>query len=182
MERKNRINNLKKVLEDRKTDYQRQLEAWQEVRRVSKKDGSDFAAKSKNFINAKYEQSYDVYSFQLRINYYDSTGSYRNSTILCYENIDIYCKDERKRNAAVYCDPCSYPKYLLSVDEIFEKIEEKKQWLIEQINKVDFELQEIETTENEANQLLNNVLDFLKKHKNDELQYILQEEIQSKIY
>lgn len=93
------INEIEKKYRSSVNSYKNAIVAWQNVKRATKKDGSDFSNFKKNFINADIRQNYSWCDPQLKVDYRTGDGSW------CYDTIEIEKND--------------------TVDDIFEKIHKR---------------------------------------------------------
>lgn len=123
------LEDIKKEFSKRIAEHETLLEAWEKVERVTKKDGSNFAALGKNFKNAKIrENQYSIRPDKL-LTVYGWTSDNR------YIEEDINTTDHADRYNGRAIDPEriikeSYitPYYIKTVDELFEDIEAKKEY------------------------------------------------------
>ena len=84
----NAINQIEKKYRSGIDTYKNAIKAWTNVKRVSKKDGSDFANFGKNFTNATFKQEYPWAKPELKVDYkcgygyaYDSIEVEENDTV-----------------------------------------------------------------------------------------------------
>lgn len=119
------LNAIKKEFENYIEQHEAQLEAWQNVKRVTKKDGGDFSTLSKNFENAKIGSS--GYSLreekEIRVNAITKSGKYVDD----YFTLSPLVKDSKheiaEERVIKVSGLCAY--YHMNVDEIEKAIEER---------------------------------------------------------
>lgn len=70
-------------------DYQNAIVAWQNVKRATKKDGSDFANFDKNFVNATIRREYSWVKPSLKVDYQQSGGSWTYDTVEIEDNDSV---------------------------------------------------------------------------------------------
>ena len=116
------LKNIVKELENRIDEHEALLEAWQNVKRLHKKDGSDFSVLSKNFENAKIEdEPYSLYPVKIvKVWNCGKSGKYYNEEIKCTQ-IVRYSKREIEPSRIIK-ETLLEDRYDLTIDEIFEDI------------------------------------------------------------
>ena len=80
------ISEIKNRYHDSAKTYQNGIIAWQNVRRVTKKDGTNFANFSKNFVNAEIKQDYNWCRPSLKVSFCQGNGTWTYDTIEIEEN------------------------------------------------------------------------------------------------
>ena len=75
------INELENKYRSNAKSYQEAIKAWQNVGRVSKKDGGNFVNFGKNFTNATIRQEYTWCKPSLKVDYIQSSGGWTYDTI-----------------------------------------------------------------------------------------------------
>lgn len=148
MERIYNKEDAKKRMQRSVNFYQIRIEAWENVERVTKKDGSDFAILSKNFKNCEFLTEYG--SNKIRVHFHTNENG--------YEHDDIYLDgDGYGRQAATTPEAVQ--------DRITKILENYKTWLAkdqkgletieQQIDDITPELETLKTflkaAENETN-------------------------------
>lgn len=135
------MKNLKELtneLSNRVEEATTKKELWEQVERVSKKDGADFSALSKNFKNANVRD----YQYSLRPNKEiyvcgrTSTGKWVEDNVKQTDLVK-YAKRKIDPSRAIK-ESYLEPYYYLTVDEIFEEINAKIEYYtnrIEELNK-----------------------------------------------
>ena len=88
---KETTNEIKKIEQNYRNhieDYKNAINAWSNVKRATKKDGSDFANFGKNFVNATIRQEYSWCNPTLKVDYrcgnsytYDTVEIGKNDTV-----------------------------------------------------------------------------------------------------
>lgn len=127
------ISDLMKQRENNKT----RVKAWKRVKRVSKKDGSDFSTFSKNFTGCKVLKSkYGLIPDELELNIFERSE--------CGEWVDDFIRNVTTDikgfdPSRVEKIPCIVPFVRLTPDEIMNEIEKK----IERYEKRALELDQI---------------------------------------
>lgn len=119
------LKSIVKELENRIDEHEALLEAWQNVKRLHKKDGSDFSVLSKNFENAKVEyESYSIYPAKIvKVWNRGKFGKYYDEEINCTQLVR-YSKREIDPSRVIK-ETLLEDRYNLTVDEIFEDIATK---------------------------------------------------------
>ena len=121
------------------------LQAWKNVKIVTKKDGTPFAQMSRNFENAKYQGiSYAMQAgeYELWAGGFCKLNGYVHDTIPCY-NLVKYLKDETMiAKTQNYMPKQSYLEqvYCFDIDDIKNAIANKIQYLEERIITLNNEL------------------------------------------
>lgn len=80
------ISEIKNRYYDSAKTYQNGIIAWQNVKRVTKKDGTNFANFSKNFVNAEIKQDYNWCRPSLKVSFCQGNGTWTYDTIEIEEN------------------------------------------------------------------------------------------------
>ena len=89
------INEIEKKYRSSVNSYKNAIVAWQNVKRATKKDGSDFANFGKNFVNATIRQEYSWCNPTLEVGYRCGNGYYTYDTVEIEKNDtvnDIFVK------------------------------------------------------------------------------------------
>ena len=92
---KTNINEMKNEYRANAENYKNAINAWSNVKRTTKKDGSDFANFGKNFVNATIRQKYSWCNPTLEVGYRCGNGYYTYDTIEIEKNDtvnDIFVK------------------------------------------------------------------------------------------
>ena len=131
------LKNIVKELENRIDEHEALLEAWKRVKRLYKKDGSSFSILSKNFENATIQdESYSVYPAKVVKVFIGHEGKYYNEEINCTQLVRY--SQRKVDESRIIHESCLEDRYNLTIDEIFEEIELKKEYhkkRIEELNK-----------------------------------------------
>ena len=118
-----KLEELKEKLSKRIKNIDAEINAWQKVEILTKKDGSAFKQLQKNFKNAKIT---NLINYDINI-YFHNGSTYTESSI----NIETAENNTGKREIArITCNYKNY--YLLTVEEIKQKIDERIQQLEEE--------------------------------------------------
>lgn len=93
-----------------------------------KKDGTHFKNKNQTFENAEYTGNIDgtITHPKLKIHGRDKFGVWQRYEIDCYIYLDTLPKDDKRREGRETVTSCLRNTYLLTTDEIIERIEEEK--------------------------------------------------------
>lgn len=178
---------MEKNLEQIKNEFQKNIEeceakiaAWENVKRVYKKDGSSFSTLSKNFENAKIEVvSYSVRN-EKQIKVYGRTKSGKFfddyfSIIPCVNTVKFEVAPERQIKESFLA-----PYFYLTVEEIEETIKQRVETYKEYIEDYEEQLRIadhfyilIENELDKIHEILNAVSDK-KSSKNLSLRYALE--------
>ena len=180
------LKNIVKELENRIDEHEALLEAWQNVKRLHKKDGSDFSVLSKNFENAKVEdESYSIYPAKIvKVWNCGKSGKYYNEEIKCTQ-IVRYSKREIEPSRIIK-ETLLEDRYDLTIDEIFEdiatriehhknRIEELQNQIVmaeKYYNLVQNKMQEVKT-------ILDEVCNNKVQGKNLDLRYALEDVVKN---
>ena len=181
---------MEKNLEQIKKDLQNSIEeckakiaAWENVKRVTKKDGTNFSTLSKNFENAKIEVvNYSVRSEkQIKVYGRTESGNFFEdyfSIIPCVNNVKFEVAPERQIKESFLT-----PYFHMTVDEIEETIKSRiatyKEYIEnyeEQLRIADHFYILIENELDKINEILNAVSDK-KSSKNLSLRYALERKV-----
>jgi hypothetical protein len=116
---------IKKEYETNIKSYRNAIEAWSKVKRVSKKDGSDFANLGKNFINANITKPYNWSDgLQISVSHCYGNGEYAHdsSDIDDGDSVNIIFNkiSNRIKMYKGYID--DYEKKLNNFDYVFDEI------------------------------------------------------------
>ena len=119
------LNDIKKEFEKCIEKHEAQRDAWKNVKRVTKKDGGDFATLSKNFENAKIESTGYSLREEKRIKVYTRTkkGDYVDDYFTIsplVKNVDFEVAPERVIKQSMLCD-----YFHMNPDEIEKEIEKR---------------------------------------------------------
>lgn len=190
MNREDIINKINSNIIDTKS----RIETWRKVKRLTKKDGSDFAIKSKNIDGAKfgfYSYVEDSTHPYLTI-YYRCNGASKEEHLEMFEYIDDMQKtnDVRLENKDQIIPKSGISRgiYIYSIDECFQaieryilKLENNLKDYKKQLDNADFYINKADKIINDIKSLINE--DGLKKgpYKNT-LGYAIEDYIKSKIY
>lgn len=116
--------------------YKSAIKAWQNVKRVSKKDGSDFANFSKNFVNANIYREYYWSSQIIRVDYQYNHG-------WTHDTIDVNDND--------------------SVNDIFDKINKRIELFRDYIANNERKAQNTEQVFREVDRSIKELVNFCKE-------------------
>lgn len=137
---------IKKELENRREEASARLEAWRQVKRLTKKDGSDFAIFSKNFEGLSHTPSandiYPCISITTRADF-----RYISDDINIYLYVDEMSEEEKQPRAGIFHRFNSYTRdvYHMTIDEVFsEAISKRIAYLTDYIDCLNMQLEAIE--------------------------------------
>lgn len=156
-------------------NYKSQKEGWQKVKRVYKKDGSEFKNRNANFEGARFGQYEHIeteltpyltinYTFN-KINDYGTNKEYRTDHLKCYQD-ERDLTEEEKKTKKLISRPYSYDVYILSYEEIEEKIKEYINILEEKIKSLEEQIKNFDNIMLFAETIKENVKEFIKENKN----------------
>ena len=180
------LKNIVKELENRIDEHEALLEAWQNVKRLHKKDGSDFSALSKNFENAKIEdEPYSIYPSKIvKVWNCGNSGKYYNEEIKCTQ-IVRYSKREIEPSRIIK-ETMLEDRYNLTVDEIFEDIATKIEYHKNRIEELQNQIAMAEKYYNlingkmlEVKTILDEVCNNKVQGKNLDLRYALEDVVKN---
>lgn len=148
-------------------DYKAKLKGWQNVKRLTKKDGADFAIKSKNFGGASYASS-SYLSSELHpclILNYQSNNTYQQDDLNMYIQVRDMKKDDIRRNdeSKIKKDGFHYDTYIYDIDECFKAINEYIELLKEKILEYETQLQNANKYIEKADKLINEIKQLRKE-------------------
>ena len=178
------LEDIRKELESRIAEYKAEIEAWRNVEILKKKDGSDFALKSKSFKNAKwYIESYSD-EFHPKLKCYGRVGyRYVDFEIDAYIYTDNLPESDARKNLGKSAGSFMRPTYVFSVDEVAEAIKARIAVCEKRVANVSAQLAESEVIYNEffgsVNAALAKMRETCKKFKEDNyacsLEYLLRD-------
>ncbi len=96
------------------------LNAWKKVKRLTKKDGTEFKFISKSFENAKIDYDFSGKPI-LKVYFHDDYNGYSNDEIRLYDAYDAYSKTQ-KYPENTYIDRVHYLTPLEAMEIVSEKI------------------------------------------------------------
>lgn len=156
-----RIKEIKEELNKEIKTNECKIKAWRSVKRLHKKDGSNFAIRSKNFSGCSVDSKSTAWP-KLTIYYHDPSRGY-NSEVIC-----LYVFDDDKKSGRPLIKLNGYrPYYELTIDEIFERITEKIKDLEQQNEELKKQLVLTETVFIEFVTAIDNALAELKEKVGD---------------
>lgn len=119
--------------------YENAIKAWRNVKRLGKKDGSDFVIISKNFSNANIKKEYPWQDYSsLTVHYCYGDGGYT------YDNILIDDKD--------------------TVNDVFQKINDRIQMYETSVKKAKSKLSNVERVFTEVDNTVKQLMTFCKEN------------------
>lgn len=123
------MNDRKQIEEEYRNtiqDYRNAIIAWKNVKRLSKKDGSDFANIGKNFTNAniikKYSWGDELY---IQVYYYYASGGYAHDDIEIKDNdtVNDIFNNINKKIVLYEKYIKSYTDKLTSSERVFDEVD-----------------------------------------------------------
>ena len=137
------INELNKDIEIKKE----LLKAWQQVKFVTKKDGTPFKNIQKNIIGASYRQKHHFdrcYEKELYI-CIDTKYGYQYNSFDCYESVDRLTDKQKVAKTQNYQEKIPYltQYYLFDIEDIKDAVKEHINYLENNIKEKEKALQEI---------------------------------------
>ena len=121
-----------------KQSYINAINAWKSVKRVTKKDGGDFANIGKNFSNGKVKQKYPWdNALELSIDYHCDTG-------WAYDSVEIKEED--------------------TVEDVFKKINNRIEILTQYVEEDDKKANSVQYVFNEVDKTMKELLKFCKEN------------------
>lgn len=185
------VNEIISQLENHKKDYEEKKQAWENVKRLYKKDGSEFAIKQKNIEGAsfgKYNPNEDWMHPYLTV-YYGLRC--QNESIPMFLYIDTMKKDDLRLNNKdqIKEDSCCCVRstYVFNIEECFEAIQEHINFLNSKIEDYKKQLAIVEEITQKADSIINQANELLKderlhdKYSYNGLGYRIKEYIQSNL-
>lgn len=175
------LEDIKKELTSTLKEHEALLQAWNNVNRLYKKDGSSFSVLSKNFENANIQdESYSIYPAKVVKVFICFEGKYYKEEINCTQLVK-YAKRKIDESRIIH-ESCLEDRYDLTVDEIFEEIELKKEYHKKRIEELNKQLEMAESYYNqvtgkmeEIKTVLDTLCDKHENRKNIDLRYKLEE-------
>jgi len=115
---------------------------WEGVKLLKKKDGSDFAVRSKSFENANwtYESYSDEWHPILKVSGRDDKVGYQNFQLYCYIYADELKKDDPRKEKAHKAAPYVRDTYVYSNEEVMKMITNRIQSLDNSIKALEKEV------------------------------------------
>lgn len=175
------LESIVKELESRIDEHEAMLEAWQNVKRLYKKDGSDFSVLSKNFENAKVvDEPYSIYPAKIvKVWNRGKSGKYYNEEVNCTQ-IVRYSK-RKVESSRIIKESLLEDRYNLTIDEIFEDIAAQIEYHKNRIEELHNQIAMAEKYYNlvcgkmqEVKAILNEVCNNKVQGKNLDLRYALE--------
>lgn len=140
MDKNELYNKMKNEIEKSINYYKTRIESWQNVKRLYKKDGSDFKNLSQNFANCKIGVDF-LNNFTITIFFYDENNKYKsdyidlvleedNKEIKKEENQSTFKKYSWSKNECFTANPTQIEKMIQN------RIEKYKKWMDENIEEL----------------------------------------------
>ena len=165
------VNEIISKLENIKKDYEEKKQAWENVKRLYKKDGSEFAIKQKNIDGArfgKYNPNEDWMHPYLTVYYYHGSR-YQEESIPMFLYIDTLKKDDSRLNNKdqIKEDSCCCVRstYVFNIDECFEAIKKHIKFLNSKIEDYKKQLAIVEEITQKADSIINQANELLKDER-----------------
>lgn len=165
------VNDIILKLENYKKRNEEKKQAWEKVKRLYKKDGSEFAIKQKNIDGAsfgKYNPNEDWMHPYLTVYYYCGSR-YEEESIPMYLYIDTMKKDDSRleNKDQIKEDSCCWVRstYLFNIDECFEAIQEHIKFLNSKIEDYEKQLAIVEEITQKADSIINQANELLKDER-----------------
>ena len=117
---------IKKEYETNIKTYRNAIEVWSKVKRVSKKDGSDFANLGKNFINANVTKPYSWSDeLQISVSHCYGDGGYTHDSIDIEDKdtVDVIFNKILNRIEMYKKYISDYEKKLSNIDYVFDEVD-----------------------------------------------------------
>ena len=174
------LEDIKKELTSTLKEHEALLQAWNNVNRLYKKDGSSFSILSKNFENATIQdESYSVYPAKVVKVFISHEGKYYNEEIKCTQLVRY--SQRKVDESRIIHESCLEDRYNLTVDEIFKEIELKKEYHKKRIEELNKQLEMAESYYNqvtgkmeEIKTILDTLCDKRGDRENIDLRYDLE--------
>lgn len=162
------LKDIQNELNKRIRENEAKLELWNNVEFLTKKDGTAFKVMSKNFKNANYttepyhmRDCENILRVHGRIN-----NAYYDDEIRCYgaaKNL----KGAKEKVQNIFKHPYMEDLYKYDLDDIKEAIEERKQYLINDIKSLEEQLSQAEEIYNNVMKLHNQTMEYLRSETKD---------------
>ena len=115
-------------------DARKQIEAWETVKKITKKDGKPFKNLSQNFEGERmrfYVEDYHIAPYEKTIAvYYRSAKGSQSATIDCYRSIESTDDREALDQSRIFeRGACLKDGYAFSPDEVMQAINNRKEQL-----------------------------------------------------
>ena len=141
--KKNCLNDLIRKMEGYKKEYEAKIELWKKVKRVYKKDGTNFASFGKNFEGASVTpERYSIReNYNLTISDYVN-GVYISDDIELYPNVRYYkhsVADDR-----IIKTPLIEAYFKMTIEETFEAINDRIELYSEYIKELEKNISDAE--------------------------------------
>ena len=175
------LEDIKKELTRTLKEHEALLQAWNNVNRLYKKDGSSFSILSKNFENANIQdEPYSIYPAKVVEVFICCEGKYYNEEIKCTQLVRY--SQRKVDESRIIHESCLEDRYNLTIDEIFEEIELKKEYHKKRIEELNKQLEMAESYYNQVTdkmEEIKTILDTLCDKRGDgeniDLRYDLEE-------
>ena len=171
----------------RDLDYRTtQLEAWESVEIVTKKDGTPFKTMSKNFKGAKYkldDVSITGLNYKLEIFKLSKFNGYVEDWINCYNLVKYIPEHQKKKTQNIQPkQPMLEQVYLYDIEDIKEAIEKKKQQLKKNIAELENDLENVTGVYNTALAEYNKIMENIKNKVSKDTSYKIKETLYNTYY
>lgn len=150
-------------------DYEAQIKALESVKRLHKKDGSDFAIKSKNFEGGAFGKYYPVETstnpyFTIDYIWSDiiSKKHYNEINIQMFKYWDEMTNEEKKGKEETKGESWSRSTYIFNLDEIEERIKKTLLNTIERKNYIEEQIALFDELADNLEKHITNIKEFFK--------------------
>ena len=137
------LDDIKLSLTRQRDDYEFEMSLWKNVKLLKKKDGTDFASRSKSFENAEWDISgiaRDKYHPVLRVSGWDKRGCSRHFELYMYVFTDELPSTDERKSKGQRLDPnCKFIRetYTFSPDEAYSAVQSRILFLERAIQRLD---------------------------------------------
>lgn len=168
------LDNIQTELRKRLDEIETKLSAWEKVERKRKKDGTSFSALSRNFVNATiHDNQYTLKSVDKLITVcaWTKYSGWITDEIHTCESVK-YEKNRKIADDRIVKERFIEPYYIKTVDEIFEDIDSRIEYLKGQKRKIEDDLEASEKVFGEFKSKIDEALKELKASCNQSLYYL----------
>lgn len=157
-----------KKLEENKEYHNCFLNLLNKIEIKRKKDGSHFVNKNQTFVNANYtgDMNNTIIHPELKLCGQDKNGKWETYSIYCYIYCDELPKDDKRREKGISAG-WSRDTYILTTDEIIERIEAEKERQKKYIEGYNLQIERSKAIFNKVDEKLKELRNLIKDETED---------------
>ena len=144
------LEDVKKELECRISDAKAEMNLWKNVKILKKKDGTDFANRSKSFENAKWiiPTYSDEFHPELIVRGYGDDGQWHKDTLYMYLYCDSMSDSDARKELGKKSSSIMRATYVLNTTEAYCAIQDRIASLAQSISIYEEELKNVDAIYN----------------------------------